>query len=178
MVNEIWKKVEGYENIYEVSNHGNIQSIDHFVVGKKSRTQKGRVLSVSISTKGYHQVSLSLLGRRFHTGVHRLVAKAFLANPDNKEQVNHKDGNKSNNHVSNLEWATNQENIIHAYKNNLVKLNYGEKHHQCRFTNNQIKELKRKLANGVSGSSISKEYKISQAAVSQIKKGKTYKNIA
>lgn len=175
----IWRPVVGYENIYEVSNTGLVRSLNHFVEHSdgKHRIQKGRVLKTSISNKGYVQVSLSYRKNKFHTGVHRLVAAAFVGNPENKNQVNHKDGDKSNNLVDNLEWCTNQENVIHAVQHNLNNPNFGEKHHNCRLTNKQIIELKRKLTEGQTGASIAREYKMSAAAVSKINKGKTYKNI-
>lgn len=87
-------------------------------------TSWGRVYSENISGflkpfitgKGYLKVDLHKDGKRTHKKVHRLVAEAFVPNPANKPQVNHKDGNKQNNSYTNLEWVTNQENVIHAQK--------------------------------------------------------------
>lgn len=109
---EVWKDIEGYEGLYKVSNLGNIHSIkSHYIL-------KG-----SIDTMGYRIVNLSKNKTNKHFYIHRLVAKAFIPNPDNKPQVNHIDGNKLNNNITNLEWVTGKENIRHASKNNLLQKN-------------------------------------------------------
>lgn len=176
---EVWKDVVGYEGIYRVSSLGRVRSLDHFVKHSngRDRIQKGRFLKRQFSLKGYFFVSLSRSKKRFHTGVHRLVAMAFIKNPNNKSQVNHIDGNKINNRPSNLEWCTNQENSIHAHRNNLITTNKGEDHHQAKLTNQEVRELKRRLLNGETGAQLAKEYKLSGAAVSKIKLNKTYINI-
>lgn len=120
---EKWKKtmVEGYE----VSNLGRVRSltreVNHWRGGKSLR--KGRVL---VLQKGQHYLHVSLNSRSRVYNVHRLVAEAFIPNPENKKQVNHKDGKKHNNVVTNLEWVTPSENIKHAFKNGLLpKYNLG-----------------------------------------------------
>lgn len=104
--NEIFIPVRGYEGLYEVSNRGNVRSIYR---GRNT----GRLLVQSINN-GYPFVTLSN-GKSLTRTVHRLVAEAFLSNPDNKPTVNHKDGNRSNNSLENLEWATRSEQQIHAF---------------------------------------------------------------
>src|SRR5699024_6284933 len=111
---EIWTPIKDLEGIYEVSNHGRVKSLS-----RKINTGRGyRMLPEIIKTPktdkdGYLETSLSKNGLKKHVSIHRLVAEAFLHNPENKEQVNHKDGDKKNNHVSNLEWVTAQENQTH-----------------------------------------------------------------
>jgi len=159
---EIWKDVIGYNGVYKVSNFGTIKSIDHVVKAKNSTTriQYGRIKKTSISKKGYIQVCLSKDGIRFHTGVHRLVAIAFIQNPLNLPQVNHKDGNKLNNNDWNLEWSTNKDNAIHASKNGLINPNFGEEHHLSKLKNKDVLLIRERYDNKESASSIHKDYKI------------------
>jgi len=116
---EIWHPCAGYETHYEVSNLGNVRSIERMVNnwrfnGLKKSPQK--VLKQGKASNGYLTVSFCVDGIKSNQSVHRLVARAFITNESNKPQVNHKDGNKHNNHVDNLEWMTRSENGLHAYK--------------------------------------------------------------
>jgi hypothetical protein len=122
---EIWKDVVGYEGYYEVSTHGNVRSVTRTFIkkygdGERSVTVSSKDLKPMTNYKGYLYVELRNNGTRFHAYIHRLVANAFIANVHNKPQVNHKDTNKTNNHVDNLEWATNSENQLHAQAHGLV----------------------------------------------------------
>ena len=105
MEKEIWMDIAGFEGLYEVSNKGNIRSIRN----------GGELLKGSVDKGGYRDVMLYDHSKYKHIKVHRAVALAFLENPENKRTVNHIDGNKLNNHVENLEWATHGENHKHAY---------------------------------------------------------------
>ena len=109
--NEIWKDCVGYEGKYQVSNLGNVRSISN-----NKGTYQERLLSQrQTTTSDYLYVNFTVKDVTTHHSVHRLVAKAFIANPSNKATVNHIDGNKLNNNVCNLEWNTYSENIKHAY---------------------------------------------------------------
>jgi hypothetical protein len=125
---EIWHPCVGYETHYEVSNYGNVRSLERMVAhplgGKK--IQYGRVLKQGKASNGYLLVSFCVDKVKSNHSVHRLVARAFIPNESNKPQVNHKDGNKHNNHVDNLEWATRSENMKHAY-NELGVLMWNDK---------------------------------------------------
>lgn len=121
---EEWKQIQRYNGIYYVSNLGRIKSIPHVVERKDGTSQKvgERIIRHHVSKTGYHQVELRIDKKSKYPLVHRLVAEAFLDNPENKPQVNHIDGDKGNNAVDNLEWVTCSENAIHAFAKNLRKV--------------------------------------------------------
>ena len=102
---EEWRAVPGYEGLYEVSSYGRVKSIDRYVKSKSYRLHKGKVLSPGKDRNGYLFVVLSYNGKHKGITVHRLVAESFIPNPDNLPQVNHKDEDKTNNNVDNLEWC-------------------------------------------------------------------------
>jgi hypothetical protein len=100
---EVWKEIPSTNGEYKISNYGKVMT-----------TKTGRILTPAIDACGYERVCLFKMDRRRRYKGHRLVAITFIPNPDNKEQVNHKDGNKRNNSVDNLEWVTHKENMHHA----------------------------------------------------------------
>lgn len=104
---EQWRDVVGYEGLYQISNSG------------KLRNTKGHILKVHIAHNGYCYFNISKNSVAKSKRVHRLVAEAFIPNPENKAEVNHKDGDKFNNHVENLEWMTKSENNLHAFRTHL-----------------------------------------------------------
>lgn len=114
---EIWRDIEGYEGIYQVSSWGGVRKFTpNAVVDLISLKiySNYKMLNPERTKKGYLRVDLyDADGNRKHYKVHRLVANAFIPNPDGKPQVNHKDGNKKNNSVTNLEWVTDAENKKH-----------------------------------------------------------------
>lgn len=114
---EIWKDIKNYEKKYQVSNFGNIRSLNF------RRTKSSKNLILIINHNGYIQIGL--FNKSIKTfSVHRLVAEAFLDKVKGKEDINHIDGNKKNNHANNLEWCTQKENSIHAVKKGLIVGNY------------------------------------------------------
>ena len=129
MYKEIWKDIEGYEGLYQISNLGNVRSLDrvrkqfnHNGIAKIK--YKGRTLKKQLQKQtGYNTVTLYDNSRKGKIkSVHRLVAETFLENKNNYPVINHKDGNKQNNNVNNLEWCTISHNVKHAYKTGLAKV--------------------------------------------------------
>lgn len=134
---EIWKDVVGYEGLYQVSNLGRIKSLIRYTLNYKCNKEK--ILNNRISKSGYCYIYLSKNKQIKGFRVHRLVAQAFISNPNNLPQVNHKDGNKKNNSVNNLEWCTAKENTNHAERNSLRKRSY-KKVNQYDLKGNFIKQ--------------------------------------
>lgn len=123
---EVWKDVVGYEGMYQVSNLGRVRSLGRYVSnnpnGKKKRYIEGRVLIPNDNSKGYKYVCLSVEQKHAHKYVHRLVAEAFLSNPHHYEQINHKDENKWNNNVNNLEWCNSQYNMDYSRSREVIQI--------------------------------------------------------
>lgn len=165
---EVWKDIKGYEGYYQVSSEGRIKSLDRIVISRNrwgfhNRHYKGRLLKFELNKDGYFYCGLCKDSRRIMYIVHRLVAEAFINNPECKSEVNHIDGNKQNSRVNNFEWMTHEENMDDAVKNGLLN-NKGKNHPRARIIFqmdklgniikkfNYIKEAEREL--GICSSSI------------------------
>lgn len=141
---EEWRPIVGFEGLYEVSNTGQVRSLDRCLVNSLGRSVfiKGKLLKIYDNTFGYKFVSLVMDKHSSPTYVHRLVAQAFIPNPQGLPQVNHKDENKSNNRVENLEWCTAKYNM-----------NYGSRMEKTRET-----KLKTGTYSGLSNKEYQREY--------------------
>lgn len=149
---EIWKNIKGFEGLYQISNFGNVKSLDRTVkvIGKNQfgtfityKQIKGKMLSQSINKYGYYQVVLYKNGKKYNKLVHQLVAKAFIPNPQNKPTVNHIDGIKTRNIVNNLEWATQKEQQWHSINILGHKHIISQKCRDCRKYKTQQKRVER-----------------------------------
>lgn len=107
---EIWKPIKNYEKLYEISNYGNIKSLIY---------KKEKILKPYMTSTGYYKIDLRKNNIRKIRPIHKLVAETFIDNPNNLSEVNHKDGDKTNNKVWNLEWVTRSDNIKHSYRTGL-----------------------------------------------------------
>ncbi len=148
---ETWKDVKGFEGIYQISNFGRLKVLKRKVFNEKYFgnvkwvEKKEKIMKLSNNTKGYlHTVLTDNEGKRKVVKVHRLVAEAFIPNPNNYVQVNHIDGNKTNNCVDNLEWCTNEYNMKHSWRiglrNEKTYFNIIKKIRQYDLEGNFIKE--------------------------------------
>jgi len=175
MRKEKWRDIAGYEKIYQVSNFGNVKRISD----SKNQYKSGLILKqYKKKNSEYLRVFIydSFGGRKMFS-VHRLVAIAFVSNPYKKPEVNHKDTVKSNNKASNLEWATRLDNMRHAYENNLILREKGERHHRSKISDRECLLIKKKIKSGRSLKSISVDAGISYNIVKDISRGKTWKHI-
>ena len=118
MQEEIWKDIEGFEGYYQVSNLGRVKSLDRYVPDKRRGKVhiSERIMKLTVIGTGYYQVTLTKFGEQIPYYVHRLVAKAFISNPNNLPEVDHIDAVKTNNDVSNLRWVTQEENNQHIFE--------------------------------------------------------------
>lgn len=122
---ETWADIDGFQGYYQVSTCGRVRSLDRYVAFRGgTRFCKGRILKPKIDKYGYEVVALQRRDENIRKSVtvHRLVANAFIENPDNKETVNHINGDKLNNSIGNLEWATHKENTRHAITTGLMDI--------------------------------------------------------
>ena len=176
---EIWKDIEGYEGLYQVSSHGRIKSIDRIVNCNNKYYSKlnGRILILrfwSDTSSLYLKVSISKNAIVKLCTVHRLVAKAFIPNPENKREVNHKDGVKENNHVDNLEWCTASENVAHARNMGLMKKMEGNIY-GAKLNGFQVRVIRK--INDLSPEELANIFQISSCTIYDIKRNRTWRRI-
>lgn len=121
---EVWKDVVGFKDYYQISNLGRVKSLERYKKNySKLQLVEEKILKQSISKRGYYVVNLCNGVKCRPYGIHTLVGKAFVTNPNNYTQINHIDGDKLNNSIDNLEWSTQSHNMKHAWKNGLVGTN-------------------------------------------------------
>lgn len=152
---EEYRPVGGYEGLYEISNYGNIRSL-----------RTNRLMKKQIHSRGYYQVMLCKNGKAEHKRIGRMVAEAFIPNDDNLPTVNHKDTNKKNDRVDNLEWMSCGDNVRHAHKNGLVK---------AKLSMDIAEQLRMDYKMGLKGWALSKKYNICVATVYEILNNTIYK---
>lgn len=187
---ESWKPIKGYEGYYEISNFGNVRSLDRKVKGKNGKFQslKGKNLKTPPGKPGYPTVSLQINNIPKTFAVHRLVAKHFIPKVQGKDVVNHIDGNKTNNHHKNLEWVTHSENHMHAFLTGLFVPESSNKNGKVQGENNYGAKLKesdvrfilentRKNGGNMTTVELAKKFNVSRTAISAIVNRRTWKHI-
>lgn len=174
---EIWKDIEGYDGFYQVSNEGRIKSTGG-TCGTCERKEKIR--TPSITKDGYVKVRLLRSGKDKTERVHRLVAAAFVPNPDGKDTVNHIDGNKTNNRSENLEWVDRSEQMLHAYKIGLKRSRTGVNNSNAKLTDKQVEEIRSLYvpqSTEFGTVALGKKYGVTNRVIGLIVKGLAYKNV-
>ena len=197
---EFWRDIKGYEGLYQISNLGRVKSLHRKYInqygefGEKEEFIKKQKLSAfnksQKDTKGYFVVSLANNDRGKWVRVHRLVATAFLPNPHNLPEVNHKDGNKQNNNVDNLEWVTRSQNNLHAWRTGLREKGETERVKKIKEHTLGLKNISKEMVldifkncksgiKGFSARAFANKYGISVQTVCNIKdlKNETYRRI-
>ena len=168
---EIWRDICGYEGLYKVSNFGRVKSL-HF--GRE------KLLKAGVSNTGYANVSLTKNKTKKNFHVHVLVAGAFLPNPEGKREVNHIDGDKTNNRVENLEWVTGSENTRHAIQNGQLKIKKGSQCHFAKLTDEQVRYIRAHYVarhREFGANALAKKFNVSPITIYDVISRRTFKDI-
>lgn len=177
-MNEEWRPVIGFEDSYEVSNLGRVRSKTRMVKNGKTsmRLQEGNIRKTSITRLGYENVGMSKDCKEKKYYVHRLVAQAFIPNTEDKETVNHIDGVKTNNCVSNLEWATLKENIQHSFDINIRKIATGSRNGNAKLSDEDVQYIREnsdKNGGTMTTVELRKKFNVHHSTISEIIKCET-----
>lgn len=182
MEQEIWKEIPN-SKFYAVSNFGNIKRLEHKKwnnLNNSYSTYREKLLFICYNnSKRYGRIAITYLdGTRPIESIHRLVAKSFIENPNNLPQINHKDGNKTNNHYSNLEWCTQSDNMQHRIHTLGVKnWKIGEDLHWTVLTEQQVRQIPILLQEGKTKRFIAKLFKVCPTTITEITKGRSWKHL-
>jgi len=177
---EVWKDIKGYEGYYQVSSLGYVKSLSKTIIRKdgKPLNVKGGLLKQNLQRSGYQYVKLCSHDGQISYSVHRLVAKAFKSNPENKPQVNHINGIKTDNRAKNLEWCTAKENVQHSIAMGLHNNYGGENSPFAKLTENQVIEIRNKyIPHRYTAKKLANEYNISEGGIRAIIYRESWKNI-
>ena len=173
---EEWKDIEGYEGFYQVSNLGNIKSVNRVIKRSTSSMKiKSKHMSQYIGNSGYPMINLCINGKCKRHLVHRIVATAFLPNPLNKAYVNHIDGDKQNSNLENLEWSTPTENSIHAHEHGLANVGRGENQHSSKLNEEKVKYIRE---SSKTVRELSSMFNVSKQAIRDVKMKRSWKHVS
>jgi len=179
---EIWKNIPEFEGLYQVSNFGNVKSLERITKNKQGTClRKEKLLSLNISNRGYVNVKLYNTDKNIKKtiSVHRLVSICFLDNFNQYKEINHIDGDKLNNNINNLEWCSRSHNVKETYRLNLRKgTTYkGEGNNTSKLKNKDVVEIRTLYKKGVSLKEISQLFKVVPGTIGFIIKNQTWKHI-
>ena len=177
---EVWLPVIGYDGLYEVSSWGKVKSLRRKTLGiwGGGKMSNGKLLKQTISKFGYIRITLSKNGKPIQFSVHRIVAKAFIENPKELPCINHKDSNRTNNHIENLEWVTYKENSHHAAVNNRFYVLRGEDSKIAKLTNKDILQIRKEYEkNKVGFMKLGKKYGVDTTTIRSVIHGETWQHI-
>jgi len=182
---EIWKGIPGYEDYYIISNLGRVKSLEricYYNVNKtnirNSRLKKERILTTSIDAFGYQSVNISLNAKNKILKIAKLIAIAFIPNPENHPIINHINGVKSDNRIENLEWCTHKHNVNHAIETGLLVFKLGSDNANSKFSHNDILKIKKDFKENpnIIVKDYASELGVSRVTIWRILSKKTYKN--
>lgn len=175
------KPIPGYEDHYAASEDGRVFSLNYRRTGKIHELAQSSLFDKRRSSESmYRRVKAYFINANTPTPVHRLIAMAWVPNPLGLPMVNHIDGDKANNHASNLEWVDGSGNQRHAVEHGLHVFHRGENHHMVKLTEAQAREIKARVANPYRGQldELALEYGVSKHCIFDIKRGKSWRAVA
>lgn len=177
ILEEIFKDIQNYEGLYQISNYGNVKSVDRYVLHKRyGNMHVKECIMKCFLVEGYLYVRLCKNSKHKTFKIHRIVMTHFVLNPNNFLEVNHIDGVKTNNHIDNLEWCTRSHNEKHAHKIGLKNFK-GKNAPNIKLTEEKIKEIKELLKNKIPQRTIAKKYDIAPSTVNYINTEKKWKYV-
>lgn len=183
--NETWRTVPGYEGHYEVSIDGRVRSLDRQILRAdgKPLTVRGRIMKTAVSGRGYSRLTLVKDGVQWRAGVHQVVARAWLPAPRRRIGarrgefvVNHKDGNKLNNHATNLEYITADANVRHARAAGVLSAK-GAKNNKAKLTEDDVRAIRERYSLGEVQTSLAAAFKVNQTTISLIVRRKGWEHV-
>jgi len=176
----IWKDIEGFKGYYQINNFGMVKRLK-----SKAKSFNGhkhceydipeRILKSNLNNRGYEYIELNVGGKSKCVSIHRLLAEAFIPNPENKPQVNHKNGIKHDNRIENLEWCTAKENSSHAWDNGLTVGKSGEENANAKLSIQCIYKIRKIHNTGLlTQKQIAKAFDVGQTTISEIVRNKRW----